>query len=147
MSSKKNHDYKIDPQQREMIEKAQARARQKKRLNLHFIVFLIGSVILILLNIVFEIGKDIRPFGLDWFAWAIIFWGVILLLHTFNVYVTNKFLGKDWEERQVERLVAKQQKRIDELQQKVERKHPLPPSDETLPPKNKPTNPDAPINS
>lgn len=130
MSSKKNSSSKIDPEQRELIERAQERARQKRGLYQHFIVFLIGAVVLILLNVIFEIGQDIKPFGIDWFVWAIIFWGLILLAHVFNVFVTKKFLGKDWENKQVDRLVAKQQRRIEELRRKVEKEHPLPPKQE-----------------
>lgn len=148
MPTKKQNTFKIDPEQRELIERAQDRARQKRKLFQHFIVFLIGSAVLIVLNVLFDIGKDIRPFGLDWFVWAIIFWFVILLIHVFNVYVTNKFLGKDWENRQIEKLVAKQHRRIEELQKKVDKEHPLPRHNEPyIPPtKNKPIDPDSPIN-
>lgn len=140
---------KIDPEQRELIERAQERARQKRRLYQHFIVFLIGAVVLILLNVIFDLGQDIRPFGIDWFVWAIIFWAIILLIHVFNVFITNRFFGKDWENRQVERLVAKQRQRIEELQQKVEKDHPLPhKKDPFIPPATeKPIDPDSPINS
>ncbi len=149
MASKKNSSSKIDPEQRELIERAQERARQKRRLYQHFIVFLVGAVVLILLNVIFDIGKDINPFGLDWFVWAIIFWAVILLIHAFNFYVTDKFMGKDWENQQVEKLVAKQRERIEELQKKVERDHPLPKKDEPFipPASTKPIDPDAPINT
>lgn len=140
---------KIDPEQRELIERAQERARQKRRLYQHFIVFLIGAVVLILLNVLFDLGQDIRPFGIDWFVWAIIFWAFILLIHVFNVFITNRFFGKDWENRQVERLVAKQRQRIEELQQKVEKDHPLPQKKDpfTPPATEKPIDPDSPINS
>lgn len=149
MPTKKQGASKIDPEQRELIERAQERARQKRRLFQHFIVFLIGSVVLIVLNVIFDFGKDIRPFGLDWFVWAIIFWAVILMVHVFNVYVTNKFLGKDWENRQIEKLVAKQHRRIEELQKKVEKEHPLPRKEEPyIPPiEQKPIDPDSEINS
>ena len=149
MASKKNYSSKIDPEQRDLIERAQHRARTKKRLYQHFIIFLIGAVILILVNVIFEIGQDINPFGIDWFVWAIIIWGLLLLVHIFNVFVTDKFMGKDWEERQVDRLVAKQQKRIAELENRVERDHPLPRKHEpyVAPTKNEPIDPDSPINS
>ncbi len=149
MDSKKNSSSKIDPEQRMLVERAQERARQKRRLYQHFIVFLLGSVVLILINVIFEIGTDINPFGIDWFVWAIIFWAVILLIHVFNVFVTNRFFGKDWENEQVDRLVAKQQKRIAELQKQVERDYPLPKEGEPFipPTTNKPIDPDAPINS
>lgn len=148
MATKKQNS-KIDPEQRELIERAQERARQKRRLYQHFIVFLIGAVVLILLNVIFDLGQDIRPFGIDWFVWAIIFWAIILLIHVFNVFITNRFFGKDWENKQVERLVAKQRQRIEELQQKVEKDHPLPQKKEPyIPPTTeKPIDPDSPINS
>ncbi len=149
MPTKKHSSSKIDPEQRELIERAQERARQKKRLYQHFIVFLIGSVVLILVNVIFDIGQDIRPFGIDWFVWAIIFWLLIILIHVFNVFVTNRFFGKDWENRQVEKLVAKQHQKIEELQRKVEKEHPLPKKHEPyIPPvKNKPIDPDANLKS
>lgn len=149
MSTKRKSASKIDPEQRELIERAQERAREKRRLYQHFIVFLIGSVVLILVNLIFEIGQDINPFGIDWFVWAIIIWGIILLIHAFNVFITNRFLGKDWENRQIEKLVAKQQERIEELRAKVEREHPLPKKNEPyIPPTtHKPIDPDEPINS
>ena len=149
MALKKNSSSKIDPEQRELIERAQERARQKRRLYQHFIVFLLGSALLIIINLIFDIGRDINPFNVDWWVWAIIFWAVLLLIHAFNVYVTNKFMGKDWENRQVDRLVAKQQERIEELRRKVEKDHPLPKKDEPyIPPAtHKPIDPDSPINS
>jgi ABC-type multidrug transport system fused ATPase/permease subunit len=149
MTSKNKSSSKIDPEQRELVERAQLRARQKRRLYQHFIVFLLGSVVLILINVIFEIGTDINPFGIDWFVWAIIFWALILLIHVFNVYVTNKFFGKDWENEQVDRLVAKQQRKIAELQKKVEKDHPLPRKEEPFipPTTEKPIDPDEPINS
>lgn len=133
MFSKKNSSSKIDPEQREMIERAQERAREKRRLYQHLIFFLIGSVVFIVLNIGFEYGQDINPFGIDWFVWAILLWGIIFLLHAYNVFVTNKFLGKDWENEQIEKLVAKQRRKMDELQKKVERDYPVSENDKPNP--------------
>lgn len=126
MASKRKNSKGIDPVQRELIEKAQSRARQKRRLYLHFILFLIGAAVLILLNLVFDVGATYRPLGMDWSVWAVIVWAIALFLHAFNVYVTNKFLGKEWENDQVERLVRKQQKRIDSLRAEVEKSMPIP---------------------
>jgi hypothetical protein len=66
--------------------------------------------------------------GYDWFVWAVLLWAFIVLVHFFNVFVTDKFMGKKWEDRQLEKLVKKQRARIEELQKKVERDHPLPDS-------------------
>ena len=147
MFSKKNTSSRIDPEQRELIERAQARAKEKRRLYQHFLFFLAGAVILILLNVVFEYGKDVKPFGIDWFVWAIILWGIIFLLHAFNVFVTNRFLGKDWEDRQIEKLVEKQRKRISELERRVEKDHPLTDKSTPLKSPEDPLSPDAPLNT
>ena len=149
MASKRNTASKIDPEQRELIERAQERTRQKRRLYQHIIVFLIGAVALIVLNVVFNVGQDINPGGINWFVWAIALWAVILLIHIFNVFITNKFFGKDWENRQIEKLVAKQHQKMEKLQKKVEKEHPLPKENEPFipPTTRKPIDPDSPINS
>ena len=135
---------KIDPEQRELIENAQRRTKQKKGLFRHFVVFLVGAIILIIVNVGLDFGKDFRPFNADWFVWAILLWLFFLLIHTFNVFVTNKFLNKEWEERQLEILVEKQQKRIAELKTQVEKDYPLPPNPKNDP---EPLNPPKPFNS
>ena len=111
----------IDPEQRELIENAQRRIRQKKALMRHFVVFLAGAVLFIVLNVIFNIGEGIRFFNLDWYVWAILLWLFFLLIHFINVFIMNKFMGKAWEENQLEKLVAKQQKRINQLEKEVEK--------------------------
>jgi dihydrofolate reductase len=89
-------------------------------------VFLIGSVALIIMNIAIGIGKDFTLFGKEWFVFAILIWLCFLVYHVFNVYITHKFMGKQWEEKQLKLLVFKQKSRIEELKAKVEKEHPLP---------------------
>lgn len=126
MSSTHTKTNKIDPEQRQLIENAQKRIKQKKRLTAHFVAFLAGSVLFIILNLVLKFGENFTPFNIDWFVWAILAWFFLLLIHFINVFVINAFMGKEWEEKQLERLVEKQQLKIEELQQKVEKEHPLP---------------------
>lgn len=112
---------KIDPEQLELIEYAQKRIRQKKRLYYHFVIFLIGAVFIIILNTVIGVGSQNKIAGLDWFVFAILAWLFLFIFHLFNVFVTHRFLGKAWEEKQLEKLVAKQKTRISKLQEKVEK--------------------------
>ena len=119
MFNKNKNTQEIDKDQLELIQNAQRRIKQKKRLYTHFVIFLIGSIILIVANIFFNIGKDVTLFGVNWFVYAIFIWLFILLYHTFNVFVTHKFMGKDWEQKQLEKLVTQQQKRIDELKKET----------------------------
>ena len=117
MFSKSKKHGRIDPEQREQYEYARARVNQKKKLMQHFIVFLAGSVFLIIVNPVLGYGNDF--FIKDWFVWAILIWAFLFLIHLFNVFVMNRFMGKEWETRQLEILKAKQEKRIAELDKQV----------------------------
>jgi len=119
MFGKKKPKPQIDQEQLALFENAQRRVKQKKGLYTHFIIFLIGAVLLILANTVLGIGQDFKIFGLDWFVIAISFWLLLFLYHTFKVFVTNKFMGKDWEDAQIKKLVAKQQDKIDALKSKL----------------------------
>ncbi|MEO9894447.1 2TM domain-containing protein [Aurantibacter sp.] len=120
MFSKSNKKTELDLEQHELLESAQFRIKQKKRLYTHFVVFLIGSVFLILLNKILKYGAEY-----DWFIWAITFWAFLFVIHAFNVFVTQQFMGKDWERKQREKLVAKQKARIAELQKEIETDFPL----------------------
>ncbi len=50
MFSKTKKRQKIDTEQREQFEYAMARIKQKKKLMRHFIVFLVGSIFLVIIN-------------------------------------------------------------------------------------------------
>ncbi|MDC6365765.1 MULTISPECIES: 2TM domain-containing protein [Flavobacteriaceae] len=110
----------IDLEQHELLENAQKRIKQKKRLYTHLVIFLIGSVFLILINKILKYGE-----AYDWFIWAILAWSFLFVLHAFNVFVTHQFMGKEWERKQRERLVELQKNRISEIQKEIETDFPL----------------------
>ncbi|MCP9198558.1 2TM domain-containing protein [Gramella sp. GC03-9] len=151
MFSKKKKDSKIDYEQQELYENARKRAKEKKRLFQHFVFFLIGSVFLIVLNVVLGYKEDFKPLGQNWFVWIVLLWALIFIIHFFNVFIVNSFMGKDWEAREKDRLIKKQKEKIAKLQQEVERDHPIPRETErTTTPRQErlnPENPDKPINS
>ena len=91
-------------EQFELFENARNRIKQKKRLYLHFVIFLVGSVFLIVLNKILKVEEQY-----DWFVWAITLWLFIWIMHFVNVFITNKFMGKEWERKQTEKLVLKQE--------------------------------------
>lgn len=115
MFSKNKNTFKLDLEQHELVENAQKRISQKKRLYTHFVVFLVGSIFLILINKILKYGQEY-----NWFIWAITFWAFLFVLHIFNVFITNKFMGKDWERLQREKLVQKQKNRISEIEQEID---------------------------
>ncbi len=103
-------------EQHELYENARARAKQKKRLYYHFIVFLVGAVFLILLNKFLKVGENLVE---NWFVWAIIIWFFFFVLHFINVFVTHRFMGKDWERVQTEKLVMEQELKIAKLKKEM----------------------------
>lgn len=152
MFSKKKNESKIDYEQKELYEYARSRTRQKKNLFRHFVIYLIGAVFLIILNVVIGYQEDFKPLGYNWFVWAVLLWTLIFLVHFFNVFIVNSFMGKEWETKQVDKLVKKQKEKIARLQEKVEKDHPMP-DNRRLNERKKssiriePENPDRPLNS
>ena len=158
MFSKKKNPSKLDSEQRELYDNARRRTKQKKRLFQHFVVFLVGAVLLIVLNVVIGYQEDFMPLGYNWFVWAILLWTFFFLIHLINVFVTSSFMGKEWEQRQMEKLVKKQRDRIEELERKVKKENPLPPKNTQPAPSRhenpeparddnqQPMNPDNPLN-
>lgn len=124
MFSKTKKSERIDAEQREQYEYARRRIKQKRNLLRHFVFFLAGSVIFIILSAFLDVGNEILK---DWYIWAILVWAFFFLVHGFNVFVLNTFMGKEWEDRQLEKLKAKQAERLAELQKKVEADLNLPP--------------------
>lgn len=119
MFGKKKPVPQIDKEQMELIKTAQRRIKQKRRLYIHFVIFLIGAIFLIFLNTVMGIGETTKIFGMDWFVFAILAWLFLFVYHLFNVFITHKFMGKEWEQSQLEKLVTKQKNRISELEKTV----------------------------
>ncbi len=120
MFSKKTSDPHITSEQHTQLEYAQKRIKQKKRLYRHVAVFLIGVVFLFLINKILKYGEEY-----DWYLWAILAWGFFLVFHVYTVYITQKFMGPEWERAQREKLVAKQRQRIAQIQKEIETEFPL----------------------
>lgn len=105
----------MNTEQHEKYEYARRRIKQKKRLYFHFVLFLVGSLFFFLIEKFF----DIQPFE-GWYLWAVTLWFFLFILHFIKVYITDRFMNKEWEREQIERLMAKQEQRIKQLEQKVE---------------------------
>ncbi|MBP8792129.1 MAG: 2TM domain-containing protein [Lutibacter sp.] len=105
-------------EQHELYENARYRIKQKKRLYFHFILYLVGSVFLIILNKIFNVGETIL---VDWFQWAILLWTFLLILHFINVFITKRFMDRNWERIQIDKLVKKQEVKIAQLEKELEK--------------------------
>lgn len=110
----------MEPEQHEKYEYARKRIKQKKRLYFHFILFLTGSLFLFLIDKIY----DVKPFE-DWYLWGVTIWFFLFILHFIKVYITDRFMNKNWERNQIDRLIALQEKRIGQLKSKLEKENPL----------------------
>lgn len=107
------------PEQHELYEKARKRVQQKKKVYNHFILFLVGSVFLIVVNKFFNVGEQ---FG-DWYKWAVTVWFFLWLLHFINVFITKRFFGNDWERSETDKIMAKHQQKVQQLEKKLIKEH------------------------
>ena len=104
-------------EQYEIYENARNRVLQKKRLYVHFVIFLVGSIFLIVFDKLFNIAEKLFE---NWFVWIVVLWFFFLVLHFINVFITNRFMGKDWERKQTDKLVLKQEVKIAKLEKEIE---------------------------
>ncbi len=118
-SKSKKTEEDIDLRQKEIFEHAQDRIKEKKNLYTHFLFYLVGCVFFIILNVLLDFGSEFKPFGLDWFVYAILVWSFFMMIHTCRVLLFSNFMGKAWKAKQMTYLVEKQQVKIAEMQQKL----------------------------
>ena len=109
----------MEIEQHERYEYARKRINQKKRLYFHLVLFLLGSIFLFIANYFLVFG-----FTSNWATLVITIWLFLFILHFIKVYITDRFMNKDWEREQIERLMALQQKKIDQLQTKTNNETP-----------------------
>jgi len=102
-----------------LYENAKKRIRQRKRLFYHFVVFAIGVIFLLVLNKIFRVGEDTFS---DWSYYVIGIWFFIWCIHFSNVHIFNRFMNKEWELRETERLIQKQEAKLSEISQTIEKK-------------------------
>lgn len=109
----------MEVQQHELYEYARDRIKQKKRLFYHFVIICIGSVFIIVANKWLGFYPDTV-----WWTWAIAVWVFIFLLHTIKVFVIDSFMNKNWERDQIDKLILKQSKKIENLKNDLENSKP-----------------------
>lgn len=105
----------MERNQQELYEYARKRVKQKKLVYVHFVLFFVGSLFLFIVNKWLKVIPEY-----DWYLWAITAWGFLFILHFIKVFVTESFINKKWEQEQIEKLVARQERRISQLEKKLE---------------------------
>lgn len=101
----------MEKDQHELYEYARRRIKQKKRLYYHFVLFIIVSLLLYIVNKWLGFGEPN-----NWFLWVSTVWLFIVVLNFIKVFITDRFMNKNWEREQIDKLVAKQEIKIKELE-------------------------------
>lgn len=106
----------MEKEQQEQYEYARRRLNQKKTLYFHFVLFLLGSLFMFIAN-------HFQAFGYtsNWSVWLITLWTFLFVMHFIKVYITNRFMDKNWEREQINRLIVLQTQKITEFQAQVEK--------------------------
>ena len=107
----------MNDDQHEMYEYARLRIKKKKRLYFHFVLLFLGSVFLFIA----QKFTTVTP-NKYWHLWIISIWLFIFILHFIKVFITDSFMNKKWERHQIDRLVSKQEKKIEQLKIEIENK-------------------------
>ena len=102
-------------QQHELYEYARRRTKQKKRLYFHFVLFFVGSIFIVVIRRLLEVYPEYH-----WDLWVILAWAFFFILHFIRVFITDSFMNKNWERAQIDKLVAKQERKLQQLQSKVD---------------------------
>ncbi len=109
----------MEAQQHELYEYARNRIKQKKRLFYHLVIICIGSIFIFVANKWLGLYPD-----KIWWTWAIAIWVFIFLLHCIKVFVIDSFMNKNWEREQIDKLILKQSKKIENLKNDLENSKP-----------------------
>lgn len=105
----------MELEQHELYEYARGRITQKKRLFYHFIALCVGSIFLIVANKWLGFYQE-----KNWWSYAIAVWIFIFVLHLINVFVIDSFMNKHWERNQIDKLLLKQTKKVEQLKNDLE---------------------------
>lgn len=81
-------------------EEAKRHVEAIKGFYIHLFIYILANLVMFLSNI------TTSP-GYLWFIWPLIGWGFGLLGHAASVFGLGGFLGKDWEEKKIQKIMEK----------------------------------------
>ena len=69
--------------------------------------FYLNLVSYLAINIILVIVNYLTTPNYWWFYWVTIFWGLAVILHGAKVFITDRKLGKKWEEKKIKEEMKK----------------------------------------
>jgi p-aminobenzoyl-glutamate transporter AbgT len=104
--------------QHELYEYARLRLKQKKHLYFHFVLFFVGSIFMVIANKFLNVNPET-----NWYLWGITVWGFIFVLHFIRVFITDSFMNKKWERAQIDKLILKQERKLEQIEKDFNQKN------------------------
>ena len=83
--------------------RARKRVEDLKGFYIHISVFTIVNLTLFLINL-------LSTPGTWWFYWITVFWGIGIIWHAFGVFIGDRLLGKEWEEKKIKEYMEKEKR-------------------------------------
>jgi hypothetical protein len=84
--------------------KAKKRVEEIKGFYSHLIIYVVVNIVLVIINLV-------TSFGVWWFYWPLLGWGIGVFFHAMSVFVFSKFPGSQWEERKIKEVMNKMEEK------------------------------------
>jgi hypothetical protein len=91
---------------KDLYRRARERVTAQRSFFVHLITYLLVNAMLFILNAATR-GTD----GGWWFYWPLIGWGIGIVSHAFSVFGAFGLFTRDWEEKQVEKMVEKERQK------------------------------------
>ncbi len=89
-------------EQDERYREARSRVNELRSFYRNLLTYLMINVVIVIINLVTSPDRL-------WFYWVTIFWGIGLLFHAMTVFLgKGRLLGREWEEKQINKIMARQ---------------------------------------
>lgn len=108
----------MDTSQHEQYEYARSRLKQKKHLYYHFVFFVLLSIFSVIVNKLLNFYPQN-----NWFVWVITILSFVFVLHFIRVFITDSFMNKNWERTQIDKLIQKQERKLEQLERDLDQKN------------------------
>ena len=110
----------LSQEQYQLFKTAETYLKRKRRLYIHFGVFALGSVFFFVANKLLNFAPQY-----DWYLWLSFVWLFFWGCHAMDVFVFHPFLGKEWQQKQRQKLIEIQQQKIIQMQAAIEKEFEL----------------------
>jgi hypothetical protein len=94
----------------DLLERARARVARVRGFYGHLIVYLVVNAGLVAVDLAAGTGGERTVVGLDWSYWPVVLWGMFLVADAVGTFLIPALFGKAWQERRVERYLARPQR-------------------------------------